>query len=401
MNLIMKKRITLKLALTLMLIASALTCLIIMLTIWLRLGVFSGRFMYVRQYAALIGVIDKHFIGQADFDDIHTSAMRSAVRALDDRWSYYMTPDELVSYQTRTGNRFTGIGVGIEIDEATGGMRVYFVYRGSEAETAGLVAGDIIIGIDGVDVTGYEIDMVRDLLQRPIGSIAEISVLRADGTVDTIPVVYGTVFIDPVSYEMIDENIGYIALSNFNYGTANSFINALDHLMRRGALSFVFDVRSNGGGTVAEMTKILDHLLPEGEIFIAVDRSGEEHVIYSAGPGQVDLSAVVLVDRGSFSAAEYFAALLCEYGYADIIGEQTSGKSRSQQVFRLPGGGAANISSAQYLTKNRVSLFDAGGLTPNHIIPLTDYEYALVAAGNLEKSADPQLNKAIALLTKQ
>jgi carboxyl-terminal processing protease len=197
---------------------------------------------------------------------------------------------------------------------------------------------------------------------------------------------------------MLDDSIGYIILANFDGDSSISFISAADELIMEGARAFIFDFRSNGGGWVSEMTSMLDYLLPEGEIFVAIDKEGYEEIIYSEAE-MVDIPCVVLVDRYSFSAAEYFAATLREYGYAIIVGEQTSGKSRSQMTYPLPGGGALHISTGQYLTKNRISLFDAGGLTPDHEVLLNEDEFNLLLSGELPLDADPQLITAIGILS--
>ena len=285
----------------------------------------------------------------------------------------------------------------VDIDEATGGMRVRYTYRGSPAETAGILAGDVITGIDDVDIIGFDIDEMRGLLARTIGDTVALTVLRSDGTVETLTVSYEVIFTDPVSSEMLDNDIGYIYIANFERGSADSFIEAAGLLLEQGARAFVFDVRSNGGGRVNEMTRILDYLLPEGDIFISVDKSGQEDIIRS-DPDMVDIPAVVITNRYSFSAAEYFAATLREYGYAEIVGEQTTGKSRSQITVTMPGGGALHISANQYLTKDRVSLFDAGGLSPDYPVELTDEEFGMFMAGVLPIESDLQLLQALELL---
>ena len=397
----MKRKISLKTTLTLMLAASALTCLIIALTAGRVLGLFSERFDHVVQFSALLSVIEERFIGDYDLEEISTAAMRAAVETLDDDWSYYMTPTELEDHRNRTSNRFTGIGVGVTEDENTGGIQVLYVHRGSAAETAGIIAGDVIIAVDGTDVTGFRINELRDILARPVDSTAEVTVRRSDGAIDRLTVVYGFVFLDPIFYEMLDDDIGYIAISNFNSGASRSFISAVDDLSKMGARALVFDVRGNAGGILNEMVGILDHIISKGEIFISMERNGAEQIIHSTETSYFDFPAVVLVNRHSYSAAEYFAATLREYGYAEIVGEQTSGKSRSQQIFELPRGGAVNISSAQYLTKNRVSLHDTGGLTPDYLISLSNEQVALLVSGHLDRSEDTQLIKALTLLTKQ
>ena len=380
-----------------MLLASALTCLIIALTLGQSLGLFQGRFPALREHAALLSKIEEYYIGEYDETDITVAANNAAVDALGDRWSYYLTAEEYVRYLDATGNRFTGIGVLAEKDEETGGMLIRSVYRGSAAETGGLVAGDIVTDIDGNDITGIDFDEMREMLARPVGDKVSLTVLRADASIELIEVIYSIVFTDPVTYEMLDGSIGYIRLANFESGAANSLIAAVGELIDQGAEGLVFDVRGNGGGRVSEMTRILDHLLPEGEIFIAVDRSGKEEITTS-GASNVDIPCAVLVDRYSFSAAEYFAATLKEYDYAVIVGEQTTGKDRSQVTIPLPSGGALHISSAKFLTKNRVSLYETGGLTPDYPVAMTEEEFTLFMSDSLEKDADPQLACAMELL---
>ena len=383
--------------LTLSLLTAALTCVIIAGTIGRRLGLLNGRYDEMREYAALLDEISELYIGEYSEAELSAAANAAAVAALGDRWSFYMTADEYASYLDSTGNRFTGIGVMARIDEETGGMSVESVYKGSPAETGGIVAGDVIIAVDGKDIRGKEFKEMTALLSRPINDSVRLDVQRRDGTVDSLTVTYGVVFIDPVSYEMLEGNIAYVMLANFETGSANGFINAVDKLTADGATSLIFDVRCNGGGRVSEMTRILDYLLPEGEIFIGVDRSGTEEITLS-NANMIDLPCVVLVDRYSFSAAEYFAATLMEYNYALIVGEQTTGKDRSQITVTLPSGGALHISSGKFLTKNRVSLYETGGLTPDYQIALTDDELTQLLSGELTLAKDPQLQKAVELL---
>ena len=393
----MKKKYSLKTVIALMLVASALTWSAFVIIIGYPFGAFSGRADRVRDFAALLMRIDELFIGEYDDAEISDAAMRATVDALDDNWSFYMPPEEYKQHLDSIGNRYDGIGITVASDGETGAFRVVQVFSDSAAETAGLIPGDLIIAVDGASVAGLTTDELRIMLFRPIGDTAELSVERADVGTLFLTVAYSVVFIDPVSYEMLDGSIGYVDISNFNEGTSGSFVSAVENLLEQGASALIFDVRGNPGGFVTEVTGMLDYLLPEGEIFVMVDRNGNETITMS-GPEEIDVPAVVLVDRFSFSAAEYFAAILSEYGRAEIVGEQTTGKSRMQKTVVLPGGGALHISFAQYLTKNRVSLHDTGGILPDHQAVLTDDELALYFSGSLEKEHDPQLQKAISVL---
>ena len=393
----MKKRFSITAVIMLMLIASALTWFALIIIVGYPFAANSNKSGEVRDFAALLTKIEELYIGDYDQEYIAAEAMRATVYALGDPWSFYMTPAEYASYLDSSGNRYEGLGINIVTDEETGAMVIVSVFRDSSAEAAGIAAGDMIIAVDGTEIYGMTIPDVKEILTRPLGETARLTLIRADGSVESVDVVYDVIHIDPVSYEMLDGNIGYIILSNFNEGAAQRFIYAANKLVDQGASGFVFDFRGNPGGFVTEVTAILDFLLPEGEIFVAVDRNGHETVTKS-DEAFLDTSAVVMVDRYSFSGAEYVTALLAEYGYAPVVGEQTTGKSRMQMHVELPGGGAINISFAEYLTKNRVSLHDAGGLTPHHEVVLSEEEMSLLYSGSLAIEDDPQLQKALELL---
>jgi len=351
----------------------------------------------LQSFAELMELISNRFIGTFDNEDIVYAAMWAAVESLDDQWSYFMSPEEYAYFRHRSDNRYSGIGVDVAVDEETGGIKVLGVHRESGAYTAGIVAGDIITAVDGMSILGFTITETRQALQRPLGDTALVTVLREDGQYHDLTVVYSLIFIDPVSYEMIDGDIGYVVLINFDTGAADSFISAVNALIEQGATAFIYDVRSNNGGKVTEMTRILDFLLPEGEIFISVNSSGTEQIIRS-DEDYLDMPAVVIVNSYSFSGAEYFAAILCEFDYAYTVGEQTTGKNRMQTTFQLSDGSAVHLSTGEYLTKNRVSLYDTGGFTPGYLIELTEDEFSLFMSGDLSIESDPQLQKAMSLL---
>ena len=385
--------------LALVLTASALTCVILSFLFLTYIHSLSSADTDTSDFTELTDIISERFIGTFDIDEITNTAMRAAVDSLEDDWSYYLSPEEYSEFLLSSNNRYTGIGVEVSIDEETQGIVIVGVYKDSGADKAGMVAGDIMTAVDGESILGFTLPEVRNALRRPLDETAVITVLRADGEYHELVVIYSLVFTSPVSFEMLDNNIGYVMLNNFEEGAADGFISAVEELIEQGAVAFIYDVRSNNGGRVGEMTQILNFLLPEGEIFISVNRSGVEQITKSDS-NTIDLPAVVLVNSHSYSGAEYFAAMLSEFDYAATVGEQTTGKNRMQTTIPMSNGGALHISTGQYLTKNRVSLFDTGGFTPDYIIELTDEEFALFRSGDLDKDVDPQLQRAVSLLTR-
>ena len=397
------KQKTSKIKIALVLIISALVCLLILTSC---IDFFPENFFsesegsefseFAAEYENLLRMIDQLFIGEFNAAEIHAETMRALIMALDDEWSFYMTRAEFESFLQRAANIYTGIGVEIVYNHEIGGMEIVRVYRGSPAEAGGMLPGDVMFYVDGENIRDANITQIRSLLARPLGDYAIITVFRDDSIID-LKIMYYEIFLDPISYEIIDGDIGYVLISNFDAGSGERFVYTVEDLVSRGVTGFIFDVRLNSGGSVRELTTALDFLLPEGEIFIHVNKQGEERITYS-DEYWLDMPAVVLVNRYSYSAAEYFAAMLSEYDYAPSVGEQTTGKNRSQTTHPIPDGGALHISTGQYLTKNRVSLRDAGGFTPEYIIEHTDEELVALITGNLDINDDPQMQKAISLL---
>lgn len=381
-----------------MLAASALTCALLLGMIALKLGYGTELYDEIRTYIALRHKIASEYIGEYDNKSLSEAALTAAVEALGDRWSYYLTPEQFAEYLNASNNRYSGLGINVSKDEATGGLIVLSVYSDSSAERAGIVEGDIITAIDGTPLTGeITLSEAIALIDREIGQTVRLTLLGADGTERETDVIYTLIQTNPISFELLDGGIGYIKIENFEAGAAEGFNDAVDTLINDGAASFIFDVRNNRGGRVTELKTILDRLLPACEIFISVGKEGEEKITYS-DDNELKAPAVVLVNGYSYSAAEYFAAVLQEYGRAIVAGQDTNGKSRSQITLPLPDGGALHISSGEYLTPNRVSLFKQGGIKPDIKIELSEEDTVRLYAGLLEQPDDRQLKKAMEIL---
>jgi len=395
-----KRVVSVKFTLTLVIISSALTAILLSLYFFVM---FTGDSEVIEQndemsrFYEVLDLVNRRFIGNYDIDELTDIALRAAVDSLD-QWSHYMTAVEYAAFLETADNTYAGIGVEVENDEQIGGIRVVNVHRDSGAYNAGIVVGDVITAVDGESIEGFSFAEIRAALRRPIGDTADLTVFRADGEFHLLTVRYDIVFRDPVSFEMLEGNIGYVQVRNFDERSSERFIYAVNTLIEQGAVAFIYDVRSNPGGRVNEITPILDFLLPEGDIFVAVNRSGVEHITTS-DENMIDIPAVVLVNRFSFSGAEFFAAMLSEFDYAYTVGSQTTGKNRMQTTIPLESGGALVLSTGEYLTRNRVSLYDVGGFTPDFIIELTNEEYREALSLGPDPDIDPQLEKAIYLLT--
>jgi len=336
-------------------------------------------------------IIDARFVGEWDSDTVANAAIDGMVSALDDQWSRYLTADEAFAYTMDQQNVIVGIGVTVSKTEGSG-MLVEIVHAGGGAEEAGIVVGDMILAADDMDLVPLTLEEGKIYVTGDEGSFVSLRIRHADGTENEISVERKVVFIPPVSAEMIG-NVGYIRLENFDDGAADAFLAELDSLLEAGAQGFVFDVRCNGGGYVREMIKILDRLLPEGEIFIHRSSDGKEDITMSDRTC-LELPMAVLVNASSYSAAEYFAAVLQEYDAAVIVGEKTVGKGYSQQTFELSDGSALVLSTKMYCLPSRMSLAGVG-ITPDVEILLDEEADLLLYYGRLEEKDDLQLQTAM------
>lgn len=334
---------------------------------------------FITKLNAVRDCVEEKYVGDVDWSEAADLASAAIVEATEDRWSYYMTAEEYGSYTNRLNNSMVGIGVTVTPDAEGRGVEVISLVEGSPADRAGIKAGYIITGIAGESIAGADVSAVGELIR---SHSDEYSILCIDGEGEThsFTLKNEVIYMSPVSYELMDENVGYIRISNFERNAAAESMVAMKKLSEQGASSLIFDVRANPGGQLTELTQLLDYLLPEGEIFISVDADGEEE-IYTSNAAFVDMPMVVLLDENSYSAAEFFAAALGEYGAATLIGSPSTGKARSQQTFILSDGSAVHISTRNYLTPERVNLAEEGGLEPHiRVEPEADRDAALERA---------------------
>ena len=258
-----------------------------------------------------------------------------------------------------------GIGVTVTARDE-GGFVIVTVANGSPAEAAGVEPGQVIVSLGGQDVTAMDAAQLRELIMSQPGSF-ELGLLDAGGEALSVTVHTDTFYSSPVSFEMLEGDVGYIRIANFEEGAAENAVSALETLQEQGMRALVFDVRSNPGGRLSELIDLLDRLLPEGDVFISVGRDGEEE-IYSSDAECIELPMAVLINEKTYSAAEFFAAALSEYDRAAVVGAPSTGKGRSQVTFELSDGSAVHLSTRRYLTPKRVDLSQQGGLTPDIVV---------------------------------
>ena len=343
-------------------------------------------------------IIETYFIDDYDEDTLADGAASGMVDATGDEWSYYLSADEVAAYEESMANAYVGVGITITEDAEAGGMRVEEVAAGGPAEEAGIRVDDLLLAVEGEDVLPLGIDGTRNLVRGEEGTRVNMHFSR-NGTEYDVSVERRSIETPVVTGELLDGSIGYVKIGNFDERSAAETIAFVKDLIGQGAEALLFDVRFNPGGYADELVKVLDYLLPEGDLFRSVDYAGREEVDTSDA-SCVELPMAVLVNEDSYSAAEFFAAALQEYEWATIVGSQTYGKGNFQTAFYLSDGSMVNLSIGKYYTPGGKSLSETG-VTPDVVVDLDDEQYALLYYNALEQADDPQFQAAIDTLTQK
>lgn len=360
----------------------------------LTLHLCTGNLSGVSKLDQVKYLIETRFIGEADMEQADDAAAKAMVASLGDRWSQYLTAQENAAYSEQTANAYVGIGVTISPDE--NGFLVTDVQPDSGAQEAGILPGDIIVGAQGQSAQGITTSQLRDLIRGPEGTTVTLEILR-DGESLSPEVERRQILTQVVSSQMLDGNIGLIAISNFDTRCAQESIAAIESLREQGAVALIFDVRYNPGGYASELVELLDYLLPQGELFRTIDYTGKEKIDYS-DESFLDMPIAVVCNQSSYSAAEFFPAAIQEYGAGVIVGTPTVGKGYFQYTYQLTDGSGLNLSVGKYFTPQGKSLADVG-IQPDILVEVDEETEEAIYLGTLEPQDDPQIMAAVEALT--
>lgn len=340
-------------------------------------------------------MVDKYYIGDIDYEGAIDGASAGYIAGMGDRWSYYLTKEQYIEHQSSADVNLVGIGVNVVYDYNKDAILVTNVYKNSPASNSNVQKLDYIIAVDGQLVSEIGYQEAVDLVRGEAGSIVELEVVRNE-LPRIIEVERSTVAKVSVNYEMLDDDIAYIQISEFETDTANQFKEAIKNAQMNNATGVIFDLRNNPGGYLTKLVECLDIILPEGDVISTIDKFGRE-TVYTSDAEALEMEITVLVNSDSYSAAEFFAAAIQEYEVGTVIGEKTSGKGYSQTPLELSDGSAIILSMSKYYTPKGNSLAQTG-VTPDIEVDLEleqvlDYYF-------LTPETDLQIQSAINQLTK-
>lgn len=344
----------------------------------------------------LLSIIDAGYIGDADITYMTDAAAEAMIMATGDRWSFYISKDQMESYNSQKENAYEGIGITITAQDTSKGFPIEKVAPTGSAQKAGIRPGDILIEAEGQSLIGAQPGVPSSIIRGEAGTEVTIKVLR-DGQELTFTLERVQIVEKVATGMLLDGNVGYIIIKNFNDRCAFETIACIENLMEQGATKLLFDVRFNGGGYKSELVDLLDYLLPEGKLFISEDYTGTTRTDTS-NASCLRLPMAVLINGESYSAAEFFAAALEEYEWAFTVGQHTVGKGNFQITIPLSDGSAVALSVGKYYTPNGVCLADVGGLEPVIPVEVDEETATLIYSGLLDPMEDPQVLAALKAL---
>lgn len=369
---------------------------------------FGGQFLAQMNIALPFGMsntakicqieemLDTYYVEDYDKELAEELMYTGLVAGVGDPYTYYLSADSLAEQVEKNSGHFVGIGVEIYAGD-DGYIVVSSVTPGGPAEAAGILAEDKITEVDGESITGKTAADVSALVKGEEGTDVTLTIFRENtGEVLEKTVTRQDIQVQTVSWRMMDDNIGYISITNFRENTYSQFKEALDTLEAEGMEKLVLDLRNNTGGLVKSAHEIGEELLPEGIMVYTMDKEGNREDtlcddVYN------DVPMVVLVNGNSASAAEILAGAIQDTGRGELIGTTTFGKGLVQRLFTLPDGSGLNVTIQKYYTPNGTSIHGVG-ITPDYEVELPE-EYAQQT--NIPAEVDTQLQKAVEVLSEK
>ncbi len=394
----MNKKISLGIAISLVAIGCAIT---FVLTWTVSLNIYNSKIGTSEKYEGVYEklrqidtTVRQNYIGTVDDDLLRSSTINGYISGIGDKYASYIAPSAYYELQQSQAGVILGAGFDAE-EDSSGYLKITNVYKGSSAELNDVRAGDIITAIDGKSLLSMQQGQAMERLSGEVGTRLALQLLR-DGESISVNLIRQQLEIESVSCRLINDSIGYIQISTFNAKTAEQFSNALTTVTNVGAKALIVDVRQNGGGLVSALKPILNQFVPSAlAATVEYSDGSRKTLIETDSANSIDLPVTVLVDGGTVSAAELFAAVMRdEYG-AQLVGAQTFGKAVMQNTYEFSDGSALTLSVGKIYTKS--GTWNETGLKPDYSVELA----AGAVPGNITDDADAQLQKAIEILTPQ
>lgn len=330
---------------------------------------------------AIDSVLESFYFGDVDDETAKDNIYKAYLSSYGDKYTMYYTADEYKALKESTNGKFYGIGAVCQLS-SEGGVLLVDVYDNGAGYQAGLRSGDRVVNVDGRDITDMELSSAVALIKGDKGTSVTLEVIRGTERL-TFSAVRDAVEAKTVSYTLLDNNIGYLSISQFEEVTTKQFKAAVEDLQSQGMKGLVIDIRNNPGGLLDTVVGMLKYMLPDGLIVYTEDKQGNRKEYKGQDNDEFNLPLAVIVNGNSASASEIFAGAIQDYGKGTIIGTQTYGKGIVQTVKPLTDGSAIKFTIAKYFTPKGQDIHGKG-VTPDMVV-----EY------DTDADVDTQLDAAI------
>jgi len=333
--------------------------------------VIKERKEFEKLYTAFDTIKEKYY-KDVDENKLVNGAINGMVESLDDPYSDYMNEDEAASFHQSISSSFEGIGA--EIQEREGFIVVVSPLKGSPAEKAGIKPEDKILAVDGKSIQGMSSTEAVMLIRGKKGTKVELTIQRPGQTEPIkITVVRDTIPLETVHGEMIDESIAKVQITSFSENTSKELVDVLNDLQKQGMKGIVLDLRQNPGGLLDQAIKISSLFVPEGKVLFKIeDRDGNIEEMKSSNKNSSNIPLVVVIDKGSASASEIFAAAVSESAGVPLVGEKSFGKGTVQRPQDFDDGSTLKFTTEKWLTPKENWIHEKG-IKPDYEVALPDY----------------------------
>ena len=353
-------------------------------------GAVTDSFVQKAKY--IEETVKESYTGDIDDEQMEEYMYKGMMASLGDPYSAYYTSEEYEELTTETTGSYEGIGVVMQQDVNTGEVKVVRCYEGAPGEKAGLLPEDVLVEVNGESVSGMELSEVVDKVKSSQDQMAHLTIAReGESEYLEIDVHLEEVNIPVVQSEMLEDNIGYIALYEFTEQTEPQYMEAFEALKDQGMERLIIDVRNNPGGLLTSVCDILEDILPEGLIVYTEDKNGEREEYTCDGENELDIPLAVLVNGNSASASEIFAGAIQDYSKGTIVGTTTFGKGIVQSLIPFNDGSAIKTTTAKYYTPSGKCIHGTG-IQPDVEVELSE---GLKQETSISHEEDNQLQKAI------
>lgn len=346
--------------------------------------------------AYLEKLIDQNYLDEVDEDSLKEGIYTGLLYGLGDPYSRYYTEEEYEEESRGTEGSYAGIGISITRN-TEGGILVVECYEGGPADLAGLQKNDVITAVNGTDVTDLTPADVSQMIREKEDGTSVLTVYhQEENEPEDISVTVSNVELPTVSYEMLEDSIGYLRITEFTMVTPQQFENAYKDLREKGMEKLIVDLRDNPGGVLSSVCDVLRQILPEGLIVYTEDKYGEKQEMKCDGDTPIDIPMAVLVNENSASASEIFAGAVKDYGIGTIVGTTTYGKGIVQSLQKLSDGSAVKLTTARYYTPKGNDIHKVG-ITPDVEEKL---DVSLLNKTEISHEEDNQLQAAIEAVSR-